>query len=65
MKQSNFTGPEERRGYSRGYAAGFNEGMKKAAMLIQLVATNTEDFEENILQNSKEAKRLREIFTDM
>lgn len=54
MNEPRFTGPEERRGYSRGFKDGYSEGLKKAVLLIQLVASNVEDFEESILQNSKE-----------
>ena len=63
MREPKFTGPDERRGYSRGYKAGYAEGLKKASMLIQLVASNSDDFEESILQNSKEAIELRKLMT--
>ena len=63
MKEPRFTGPEERRGYSRGFKDGYSEGLKKAVLLIQLVASNVEDFEESILQNSKEANELRKLMT--
>ncbi len=33
------------------------------SMLIQLILSSTSDFEENILQNSKEANELRKIMT--
>lgn len=63
MKEPIFTGPEERRGYSRGFKAGYAEGLKKAVLLIQLVAFSTEDFEESILKNSKEATELIKLMT--
>lgn len=63
MNEPKFTGPDERRGYSRGYKAGYAEGLKKAVLLIQLVASNSEDFEESIFQNSKEAIELRKLMT--
>lgn len=59
-----FTGPEERRGYSRGFKAGYAEGLKKVALLIQLLASNCEEFEESILQNSREMVELRKIMTN-
>ena len=43
---------------------GMREGLKKASLLIQLVASDSEAFEESILQNSKEAAKLRKIFTE-
>lgn len=63
MKKLTFGTPQEREAFRAGCEFGKREGMKKAAMLIQLAATSTEDFEESILQNSKEAKALREILT--
>lgn len=63
LNEPRFTGPEERRGYSRGFKDGYSEGLKKAVLLIQLVASNVEDFEESILQNSKEANELRKLMT--
>ena len=47
-----------------GYERGKQEGLQKAAMLIQLVASDSAAFKENILQNSKEAVELRKIFTE-
>lgn len=63
MREPRFTGPDERRGYNRGFKAGYVDGLKKASMLIQLVAYNSDDFEESILQNSKEAIELRKLMT--
>ena len=40
------------------------EGLKKASLLIQLVASDSNEFKESILQNSKEAIELRKIFTE-
>ena len=46
------------------YRIGYERGMRKAAMLIQLVTSDSTAFKENILQNSKEAVELRKIFTE-
>lgn len=59
-----FGSPQEREAFRNGYGRGKREGLKKASLLIQLVASNSEDFEESILQNSKEAVELRKIFTE-
>lgn len=64
MKNTKFMTPQEREAFRTGYERGKREGLKKAALLIQLVASNSEDFEENILQNSKEAVELRKIMTE-
>lgn len=58
-----FTAPDERRGYNKGFKDGYAEGLKKASLLIQLVASNSEDFEERIFQNSKEAIELKKLMT--
>ena len=63
MKHPKFMTAEERRGYDAGYKAGYTEGMRKASMLIQLVACNTEQFTESIIQNSSEVVELRKIMT--
>jgi len=55
--------PQEREAYRVGYERGRQEGLKKASLLIQLVASDSNDFKESILQNSKEAVELRKIFT--
>ena len=54
----------EREAYRMGYERGKQEGLQKAAMLIQLVSSDSAVFKENILQNSKEAVELRKIFTE-
>lgn len=54
---------QEREAYRIGYERGRQEGLKKASLLIQLVASDSSEFKENILQNSKEAVELRKIFT--
>jgi flagellar biosynthesis/type III secretory pathway protein FliH len=59
-----FMNAPEREAYRRGYERGKQEGLQKAAMLIQLVATDSSVFKERILQNSKEAVELRKIFTE-
>ena len=59
-----FMNASEREAYRMGYERGKQEGLQKAAMLIQLVASDSAAFKENILQNSKEAVELRKIFTE-
>lgn len=59
-----FMSASERETYRMGYERGKQEGLQKAAMLIQLVASDSAAFKENILQNSKEAVELRKIFTE-
>ena len=63
MKKPNLATYQEREAYNQGYKAGYREGMLKVSMLIKLILNNTEDFEESILQNSKEAVELRRIIT--
>lgn len=60
-----FMNAPEREAYRMGYERGKQEGLQKAAMLIQLVATDSNVFKESILQNSKEAVELRKIFNDL
>ena len=55
---------QERDAYRIGYERGRQEGLKKASMLIALMAQDTREFSESILQNSKEAIELRKIFTE-
>lgn len=59
-----FMNAPEQEAYRMGYERGKQEGLQKAAMLIQLVASDSAAFKENILQNSKEAVELRKIFTE-
>ena len=59
-----FMNAPEREADRMGYERGKQEGLQKAAMLIQLVASDSAAFKENILQNSKEAVELRKIFTE-
>lgn len=61
MDQMKFLNKGEEEGYRKGFGAGYNEGLRKAVLLIQLLASNSEDFEEGILQNSKEATALRKL----
>lgn len=61
MKQLKFNNPSEKEGYKKGFKAGYNEGLKKAVLLIQLVASSSEDFEASILQNNKKAIALRKL----
>ena len=63
MNIPRYTTPQEREAYRTGYERGRQEGLKKASLLIQLVASDSNDFKESILQNSKEAVELRKIFT--
>lgn len=55
--------PQEREAYRIGYERGRQERLKKASLLIQLVASDSNEFKESILQNSKEAVELRRILT--
>ena len=63
MKQPKLSTPQERQVFHQGYTYGYREGMQKVSMLIQLILNSTEDFEQSILQNSKEASELRKIMT--
>lgn len=63
MKNPRFVTTQEREAYRIGYERGRQEGLKKASLLIQLVASNSDDFEESILQNSKEAIELRKFMS--
>lgn len=64
MNKSEFMTQQEREAYRIGYERGKQEGLKKASLLIQLVALDSNDFKESILQNSKEAVELRKIFIE-
>ena len=64
MNNSRPMTPQEREAYRLGYERGRQEGLKKASLLIQLVASDSNDFKESILQSSKEAVELRKIFTE-
>lgn len=61
LNKPKYDNPSEREGYQKGFKAGYNEGLKKAILLIQLVASSSEDFEASILQNSKDAIELRKL----
>lgn len=63
MSKSRFMTPQEREAYRIGYERGRLEGLKKASLLIQLVASDCSEFKENILQNSKEAVEMVRILT--
>ena len=56
--------PNERAAYKAGYEHGVHEGMQKAILTLQLMAEDTKSFKEGILENSQEAKMLREIFME-
>ena len=64
MNKSEFMTQQEREAYRIGYERGKQEGLKKASLLLQLVALDSNDFKESILQNSKEAVELRKIFIE-
>lgn len=64
MTTPRYITPQEREAYRIGYERGRQEGLKKASLLIQLVASDSNEFKESILQNSKEAVELRKIFTE-
>lgn len=64
MNKSEFMTQQEREAYRIGYERGKQEGLKKASLLIQLVALDSNDFKESILQNSKEAVELKKIFIE-
>lgn len=53
----------EREAYNRGYQQGVKEGTRKLILLAQLMMNNTNDFEELVIQNSKEVIELRKIMT--
>jgi flagellar biosynthesis/type III secretory pathway protein FliH len=61
-KQSLMTA-QEKEAYRIGYERGRQEGLKKASLLIQLLASDSSEFKENILQNSKEAVEMVRILT--
>lgn len=63
MSKSRFMTPQEREAYRIGYERGRQESLKKASLLIQLVASDSSEFKENILQNSKEAVEMVRILT--
>lgn len=54
---------QEKEAYRIGYERGRQEGLKKASLLIQLLASDSSEFKENILQNSKEAVEMVRILT--
>ena len=54
---------QERDAYRIGYERGRHEGLAKASLLIQLVASDSNAFKESILQNSKEAVEMIRILT--
>ena len=56
--------PNERRAYCAGYEHGMKEGIQKAILMLQLMSKDTKAFEESILQNSEDAKKLRELLTE-
>lgn len=64
MIAQRYTTPQEREAYRIGYERGRQEGLKKASLLIQLAASDSNEFKESILQNSKEAIELRKIFAE-
>ena len=63
MNKSRFMTQQEREAYRIGYECGRQEGLKKASLLIQLVASDSSEFKGYILQNSKEAAEMVRILT--
>lgn len=63
MNKSKFMTQQERDAYRIGYERGRQEGLAKASLLIQLVASDSNAFKESILQNSKEAVEMIRILT--
>ena len=63
MNKSRFMTPQEREAYRIGYERGRQEGLAKASLLIQLVASDSNAFKESILQNSEEAVEMVRILT--
>lgn len=63
MKNLKLLTKQERNAYQIGYEKGKQEGLKKASMIIQLVALDSDDFQQVILQNCKEAIDLRKLMT--
>lgn len=63
MNKSRFMAPQEREAYRVGYERGRQEGLAKASLLIQLVASDSNAFKESILQNSEEAVEMVRILT--
>lgn len=53
----------EREAYKNGYQQGVKEGMRKLILLAQLMVNNTNDFEDLVIQNSKEVIELRKIMS--
>ena len=48
MNNLKFMTPQEREAYRTGYERGRQEGLKKASLLIQLVASDSGTFQESI-----------------
>ena len=63
MNKLRFMTQQEREAYRIGYECGRQEGLKKASLLIQLVASDSSEFKGYILQNSKEAAEMVRILT--
>lgn len=63
MNNTRFMTIQERDAYRIGYERGKQEGLKKASLLIQMVALESSEFKENILKNSKEAVEMVRILT--
>lgn len=65
MPKTNFcTTPMERKAFQEGFQQGQKEGLRKAGLMIQLMASDTDEFNESLIQNSKEAVQLRRLMTD-
>lgn len=63
MKENNITFVE-REAYNRGFRSGEKEGLRKANEVIRLMMCSTVgEFEDSVIQNSKEMTELRRIMT--
>lgn len=64
MNQPKGNTPNERVAYKAGYEHGVQEGMQKAILMLQLMSGDTKSFKDSILQNSQDAKKLRELLIE-
>lgn len=62
--ETRFYSPQERSAYNAGFQQGQKEGLRKAGLMIQLMASDTYEFKESLIQNSKEAVQLRRLMTN-
>lgn len=64
MNQPKGNTPIERAAYKAGYEHGVQEGIQKAILMLQLMSGDTKSFKDSILQNSQDAKKLRELLIE-